>query len=403
MKKKSRRVRPPQKPKALHHPTSDNIQEGLSSQANASSNAAPAETKEENNQELPTTTPAGEGQPPEAKAWENRKKEVPPPSRQPGKAQGKGEFLLERRTPAQRFVDVQRQRNRLGKKARDQAQSSGGDTSETSPEPAPVEEQDQEDQEAPTDLNTGTRPHVEARSAATSAASALDVSAAHILILVSRTQGCRSWPGRHGLQLPRQERLRLRRRLRPTLLEETTFQAPSPLSPASTPTEAASEAPTPHMTPLPLPSRPWWTAIVNLSIARSVALWRSGSFRESGPKRSEGRSLPGMEVVPVTAAAPQAPAVPAAGPSAANGLANQMPDQASYEVQSKIRFLTMLARGGSRVVCTLDRESRWVLKVSLQDAHHSEWELLRCPSTPDPRSAGGSPSRSRCLGSQPRT
>ena len=39
-----------------------------------------------------------------------------------------------------------------------------------------------------------------------------------------------------------------------------------------------------------------------------------------------------------------------------NGLANQMPDQASYEVQGKIRYLTMLARGGSRVVYTLDRE-----------------------------------------------
>ena len=37
----------------------------------------------------------------------------------------------------------------------------GGDTSETSPEPAPVEEQDQEDQEPPADLNTGTRPYNE--------------------------------------------------------------------------------------------------------------------------------------------------------------------------------------------------------------------------------------------------
>ena len=39
----------------------------------------------------------------------------------------------------------------------DQAQSSGGDTSEASPEPTPVEEQDQEDQEPAADLNTGTR------------------------------------------------------------------------------------------------------------------------------------------------------------------------------------------------------------------------------------------------------
>ena len=208
-------------PKALHHPASDDTQEGLPSQANASSNAAPAETREEDNQELPPAPPAGEGQPPEAEAWENRKREVPPPSRQPGKAQGKGEYLLERRTPAQRFVDdytLQRQRNRPGKKARaqrqqavseaaqrvppmpppakraahpgwgneewegwqqwgdehwsggwssswwgatrdwDQAQSSGGDTSETSQEPAPVEEQDPRDQEPPADLNTGNRP-----------------------------------------------------------------------------------------------------------------------------------------------------------------------------------------------------------------------------------------------------
>ena len=72
----------PPEPKALHHPTGDDTQEGLPSQASASSNAAPAETKEENNQELPPTTPAGEGQPPEAKVWENRKREVPPPSRQ---------------------------------------------------------------------------------------------------------------------------------------------------------------------------------------------------------------------------------------------------------------------------------------------------------------------------------
>ena len=263
----------PPEPKAPHHPTGDDAQEGLPSQASASSNVAPAETKEENNQELPPTTPAGEGQPPKARAWENRKT----PSRQPGKAQGKGEFLLERRTPAQRFVDdytLQRQRNRPGKKARaqqqaaqsvppmpppakraahpgwgheewegwqrdehwsggwssswweasrewDQAQSSGGDASETSPEPAPVEEQDQEDQEPPADLNTGTRPY------------------------------------------------------------------------------------------------------------------------------NEGGNL-----------------------IRGNGLTNQMPDQASYEVQGKIRYLTMLARGGSRVVYTLDREPRWVLKVGPQDAHH---------------------------------
>ena len=58
-----------------------------------------------------------------------------------------------------------------------------------------------------------------------------------------------------------------------------------------------------------------------------------------------------------------------------NGLANQMPDQASHEVQGKIRYLT-LARGGSRVVYTLDREPRWVLKVGPQDAHHFEWELF---------------------------
>ena len=112
-------------PEAPHHPTGDDTQEGLPSQASASSNVAPAETKEENNQELPPTTPAGEGQPPEARAWENRKREVPPPSRQPGKAQGKGEFLLERRTPTQTFVDdytLQRQRNRPGKKARAQRQ-----------------------------------------------------------------------------------------------------------------------------------------------------------------------------------------------------------------------------------------------------------------------------------------
>ena len=222
MKKKSRRVGP--RSQRLHTtPPATTPRRGYP-QASASSNVAPAETKEENNQELPPTTPAGEGQPPETRAWENRKREVPPPSRQPGKAQGKGEFLLERRTPAQRFVDdytLQRQRNRPGKQARaqrqqavseaaqrvppmpppakrashpgwgheewegwqqwgderwsggwssswweasrewDQAQSSGRDASETSPEPAPVEEQDQEDQEPPADLNTGTRPYNE--------------------------------------------------------------------------------------------------------------------------------------------------------------------------------------------------------------------------------------------------
>ena len=105
---------------ALNHPTGADTQEGLPSQASASSNAAPAEAKEESNQEPPTTAQAGEGQPPEAKAWESRKREVFSPNRQPGKAQGKGEFLLERRTPAQRYVDddtLQRQRNRPGKKA----------------------------------------------------------------------------------------------------------------------------------------------------------------------------------------------------------------------------------------------------------------------------------------------
>ena len=33
-----------------------------------------------------------------------------------------------------------------------------------------------------------------------------------------------------------------------------------------------------------------------------------------------------------------------------NGLANQLPDRASYEVQGEVRYLTILARGGSRVV-----------------------------------------------------
>ena len=51
----------PPEPEAPHHPTGDDTQEGLPSQASASSNVAPAETKEENNQELPPTTPAGEG------------------------------------------------------------------------------------------------------------------------------------------------------------------------------------------------------------------------------------------------------------------------------------------------------------------------------------------------------
>ena len=64
-------------PKALHHPAGDDTQEGLPSQANA----APAETREEANQELPPAPPAGEGQPPEAEAWENRKREVPPPAK----------------------------------------------------------------------------------------------------------------------------------------------------------------------------------------------------------------------------------------------------------------------------------------------------------------------------------
>ena len=91
--------------------------------------------------------------------------------------------------------------------------------------------------------------------------------------------------------------------------------------------------------------------------------------------------------------------------SRGNGLANQMPDQASYEVQGKIRYLTMLARGGSRVVFTLDREPRWVLKVGPQDARHFEFRVgavcavprLLAPGLPEV------PSRSRCLGSQPRT
>ena len=62
------------KQEALNYPTGANTQEGLPSQASASSNAAPAEAKEESNQEPPTTAPAGEGQPPEAKAWESRKR-----------------------------------------------------------------------------------------------------------------------------------------------------------------------------------------------------------------------------------------------------------------------------------------------------------------------------------------
>ena len=104
-------------PKALHHPTGDDTQEGLPSQASASSNAAPAETKEENNQEPPTTAPAGRGS--------LRRQRLGRIERVRAGAQGKGEFLLERRTPAQRFVDdytLQRQRNRPGKKARAQRQ-----------------------------------------------------------------------------------------------------------------------------------------------------------------------------------------------------------------------------------------------------------------------------------------
>ena len=76
--------------------------------------------------------------------------------------------------------------------------------------------------------------------------------------------------------------------------------------------------------------------------------------------------------------------------------------RASYEVQGKTRFLTMLARGGSRVCYTLDREPRWVLKVGIQEAT-SSGSFLRCPWIPGRRSAGGSPSRSRFLGSRPRT
>ena len=75
---------------ALNHPTGADTQEGLPSQASASSNAAPAEAKEENNQEPPTAAPEGEGQPPEDKAWESRKREVPPPNRQPRKSPRQG-------------------------------------------------------------------------------------------------------------------------------------------------------------------------------------------------------------------------------------------------------------------------------------------------------------------------
>ena len=53
-----------------------------------------------------------------------------------GKAQGKGEFLLERRTPAQRYVDddtLQRQRNRPGKKARAQRQQAVSEAAQRVP------------------------------------------------------------------------------------------------------------------------------------------------------------------------------------------------------------------------------------------------------------------------------
>ena len=52
----------------------------------------------------------------------------------------------------------------------------------------------------------------------------------------------------------------------------------------------------------------------------------------------------------------------ASGRGRGNGLANQLPDRASYEVQGKVRYLSILARGGSRVVYTLEQEPRWVLK-----------------------------------------
>ena len=155
-------------PKALHHPAGDDTQEGLPS------------------------PPAGEGQPPEVEAWENRRREVPPPSRQPGKAQGKGEYLLERRTPAQRFVAAQRVPPMpppakraahpgwgheewegwqqwgtstgpeggppAGGGPRETGTKPRAQESETSQEPAPDEEQDPRDQEPPADLNTGNRP-----------------------------------------------------------------------------------------------------------------------------------------------------------------------------------------------------------------------------------------------------
>ena len=74
---------PSSEPAALSHPAGTDQQEGPSSQASAS-NATPAAAKVETGQEPHTAAPTGEGQPPEDRAWENRQREVPPPSRQPG-------------------------------------------------------------------------------------------------------------------------------------------------------------------------------------------------------------------------------------------------------------------------------------------------------------------------------
>ena len=220
----------------------------------ASSNAAPAEAKEENNQEPPTTTPAGEGQPPEAKAWESRKREVPPPNRQ------------ERRTPAQRYVDDY---TRPGKKARAQRQQALSEAAQRiPPRPPPANR------------------------------------AANSVWEHEEWEGWQQWGDEHwsgGW------------------------------------------------------SSSWWGASRDWEQAQS-----------SGGDTSE---------------------------------TSAEPDRASYEVQGEVRYLTILARGGSRVVYTLDREPRWVLKVGLNEAHHLGGSFLRWL----PRSAGGSPSKSRYLGSQPRT
>ena len=241
---------------ALNHPA--DTQEGLPSQASASSNAAPAEAKEENNQEPPTTAPAGEGQPPEAKAWESPRKS-PRQGRVPAGTQDPG---AEVRTTPCRDKGTGRARKPARGNRLFPRQAKGSHPGHRQPI-------------APPTLPGGTKNGKDGSNGGTS-------------IGPEGGPPAGGGPPETGTR-PRAEE---------GISREPLRSLPPWKKPRQTSTRGPGQQP------------------------RKVAL---SSLRAS----SRGRG---------------------------NGLANQLPDRASYEVQGEVRYLTILARGGSRVVYTLDRE-----------------------------------------------